>query len=224
MEFFIDNKAIEAKFEEIFKKISILRNGETHHEMKKFGLNYQKSLGVTVVNLRELAAKYEQNHLLAHKLWVKEFRETRIVATLLEEPEKVENVQLERWFQDMESNELYEQISMNLLINLPNIHQLLQEWLQSGNYKKVVCAVLVLGRMALLKRKEDIIELVNFVELVPENIDENYLKNQVKRSLGKIVRLNKELADKISTRVNHLKNKDENWQNVWDDLQYELEL
>ncbi|MGQ1908702.1 DNA alkylation repair protein [Marinifilum sp. RC60d5] len=224
MEFFIDNKDTEAKFKEIFKKISILRNGETHHEMKKFGLNYQKSLGVTVVNLRELAAKYEQNHLLAHKLWVKEFRETRIVASLLEEPEKVETAQLERWFQDMESNELYEQISMNLLIHLPNIHQLLQDWLQSGNYKKVVCAVLVLGRMALLKRKEDIIGLVNFVEFIPENIDENYLKNQVKRSLGKIVRLNKELADKISTRVNQLKNKDENWQEVWDDLQYELEL
>nr|WP_320118218.1 DNA alkylation repair protein [uncultured Marinifilum sp.] len=224
MEFFIDNKATEALFEEIFKKISILRNGETHHEMKKFGLNYQKSLGVTVVNLRELASKYEQNHLLAHKLWVKEFRETRIVATLLEEPEKVENVQLERWFRDMESNELYEQISMNLLINLPNIHQHIQDWLQSKNYKKVVCAVLVLGRMALLKRKEDIIGLVNFVELIPENIDETYLKNQVKRSLGKIVRLNKELADKISFRVKQLKNKDENWQDVWDDLQYELEL
>jgi len=78
--------------------------------------------------------------------------------------------------------------------------------------------------MALLKRNEDIHWLAKHIELIPNNIDENYLRNQVKRSLGKLVRLNTNLADRISTKVQNLKSKDENWQDVWNDLQYELEL
>jgi len=224
MEFFIDDKQIEDQFQEIFKKTQVLRNGETHHEMKKFGLNYQKSLGATIVNLRELAAGYKANHLLAHKLWTKEYRETRILATLLENPQEVSPEQLSRWFEEMESNEMLEQASMNLFVNLPDIHELLPAWLQSGNFRKVVCAILVLGRMALLKRNEDIHWLAKHIELIPNNIDENYLRNQVKRSLGKLVRLDTDLADRICTKVQNLKSKDENWQDVWNDLQYELEL
>jgi len=101
---------------------------------------------------------------------------------------------------------------------------LLPAWLQSGNFRKVICAILVLGRMALLKRNEDIHWLAKHIELIPNNIDENYLRNQVKRSLGKLVRLDTDLADRICTKVQNLKSKDENWQDVWNDLQYELEL
>lgn len=224
MEFFIDNSEIEKQFQEIFKKVMILRNGETHHEMSKYGLKYQKSLGVTIVNLRELASCYKKNHLLAHKLWTKGFRETKILASLLDEVQEVNKEQVERWFTEMDSNELLEQVSMNLLLNLPDISQYIKVWLQSKNYKKVLCAIMVLGRIAMLKREEDHALLYDSIDLIPENIDELYLRNHLKRTLGKIVRVNVIFADKITLKVKELMSKDENWQDVWADLKYELEL
>jgi 3-methyladenine DNA glycosylase AlkD len=224
MEFFIDDKETEVIFQEIFKKVQVLRNGETHHEMKKYGLNYQKSLGATIVNLRELANEYSKDHLLAHKLWTKEFRETRILASLLEEPEKVKEEQINRWFDEMNSNELIEQVSMNLFLNMPNIYELIPKWLQSENYRRVLCAVIISGRLAMKKDEVKIDELFKFIEIIPTNIDEFYLRNQLKRSLGKMVRLNKEIANRICELVHGLRAKDENWQEIWDDLQYELEL
>lgn len=224
MEFFIDDKETEAVFQEIFKKVQILRNGETHSEMKKYGLNYQKSLGATIVNLRELASGYSKDHLLAHKLWTKAFRETKILASLLEEPEKVNEDQINRWLDEMDSNELIEQVSMNLFMNMPNVYELIPEWLQSENYRRVLCAVIISGRLAMKKDEVKPGELFNFVEMIPGNIDEFYLRNQVKRSLGKMVRVNKEIADTICDKVRGLRAKDENWQEVWDDLQYELDL
>lgn len=224
MEFFIDDKETEAVFQEIFKKVQILRNGETHHEMKKYGLNYQKSLGATIVNLRELASGYSKDHLLAHKLWTKAFRETKILASLLEEPEKVNEDQINRWLDEMDSNELIEQVSMNLFMNMPNVYELIPEWLQSENYRRVLCAVIISGRLAMKKDEVKHRKLFNFVEMIPSNIDEFYLRNQVKRSLGKMVRVNKEIADTICDKVRGLRAKDENWQEVWDDLQYELDL
>jgi 3-methyladenine DNA glycosylase AlkD len=224
MEFFIDNSEIEKQFQEIFKKVMILRNGETHHEMSKYGLKYQKSLGVTIVNLRELASCYKKNHLLAHKLWTKGFRETKILASLLDEVQEVNEEQVERWFTEMDSNELLEQVSMNLLLNLPDISQYIKVWLESKSYKKVLCAIMVLGRIAMLKREEDHALLYDSIDLIPENIDELYLRNHLKRTLGKIVRVNVIFADKITLKVKELMSKDENWQDVWADLKYELEL
>ena len=224
MEFFIDDKETEAVFQDIFKKVQTLRNGETYHEMKKYGLNYQKSLGATIVNLRELASEYSKDHLLAHKLWTKAFRETKILASLLEEPEKVTEEQINRWFDEMDSNELIEQVSMNLFLNMPEVYDLIPEWLQSGNYRRVLCAIIISGRLAMKKDEVKVSELFKFVEIIPTNIDEFYLRNQLKRSLGKMVRINKEIADKICDKVHELRVKDENWQEVWDDLQYELDL
>lgn len=39
-----------------------------------------------------------------------------------------------------------------------------------------------------------------------------------------MVRLNDEISNRIVMRVSDLKSKDENWKEVWDDLQYELNL
>ena len=224
MEFFIDDNETEAIFQDIFKKVQVFRNGETHQEMKKYGLNYQKSLGATIVNLRELAAEYSNNHLLAHKLWTKGFRETKILATLLEEPTKVSEEQFIRWFDEMDSNELIEQASINLFLYHPNVYSLITEWLQSGNYRRVLSAVIIIGRLAMKKDEARTDELEKIIEIVPRNIDEFSLRNQLKRSLGKMVRLNKELADKICILVHELRPNDENWQEIWDDLQYELDL
>lgn len=224
MEFYIDDKEVEEIFQQIFKEVMIFRNGETHHEMRKFGLQYQKSLGATIVNLRELAAQYENNHLLAHKLWTKEFRETKILATLLEEANEVNAEQLERWFSEMDTNELLEQACMNLFVNLPKVEEYIFIWLKSEEYRKVICAVMTLRHLAMHKELQNRISFENLIVFLPTNIDEQYLRNQLKRCLGKLVRLNKNLAEGITQTVRDRKAGDENWQEVWDDLKYELEI
>lgn len=224
MDFFIDNPETEQLFQEIFKKIQILRNGETHQEMKNFGLNYQKALGATIVNLREIGKQYQQNHLLAHKLWTKGFRESKILASMLEEPDKVTEDQLERWFAEMDSNELLEQASMNLFQHLPNISDLVIDWMKSGNSAKQVCAVMTVGRIAMVNQEMKDQLFVDFINLLPSNFSDNYLMNQVKRTLGKIVRKGEPLVSHVVSMVDERKKSDTNWSEIWDDLKYEIEL
>ena len=224
MDFFIDNIETEQLFQEIFKKIQILRNGETHHEMKKFGLNYQKALGATIVNLREIGEKYQQNHLLAHKLWTKGFRESKILASMLEEADRVTEEQLERWFEEMDSNELLEQASMNLFQHLPNIQDLVLTWMKSDNASKQVCAVMTVGRIAMRNQTEQDQMYSDFIDLLPQNFADNYLMSQVKRTLGKIVRKGNPLLDRVVSLVDERKKKDMDWSDIWDDLKYEIDL
>ncbi len=224
MDFFIDNTETEQLFQEIFKKIQILRNGETHHEMKKFGLNYQKALGATIVNLREIGGEYQKNHLLAHKLWTKGFRESKILASMLEEPDKVTEEQLERWFEEMDSNELLEQVSMNLFQHLPNIQDLVVEWMKSANFSKQVCAVMTVGRIAMRNQEEQDKIYFDFIDLLPQKFADNYLMNQVKRTLGKIVRMGEPLVAQIVSLVEERKKNDTDWSDIWDDLKYDIDL
>lgn len=224
MEFFIDDRETEDLFQQIFKEIQLLRNGEIHQEMNKFGLNYEKSLGASIVNLREIGKRYQKDHLLAHKLWTKGYRESKIVASLLEEPEKVTPEQLERWFKEMESNELMQQVSMNLFQFLPNRNDLLLEWMKSDDASKIVCAVMTAGRMAMFDKDSDDQIYMDLIDLLPEKSDDKYFMNQLKRTLGKIVRRGGEVKTKVVNLVTNLKDKDEQYAEIWDDLKYELQI
>ena len=164
-------------------------------------LNYQKSLGATIVNLREIGNAYSKDHLLAHKLWTKGFRETKIVATLIEEPLKVTKEQLERWFVDLDSNELLEQASMNLFQYLPTINELVKEWMRSDSRAKQLSAVMVVGRLAMNKNEERESLFIDFIELLPKKFEDAYFLNQVKRSLGKMVRRGDVVVSKSALSV-----------------------
>ena len=79
MNILMDDPATEKIFQEILGKIRLRMNGETVALMKSLGLNYKVNWGASVISLRELAKQYEKNHLLALKLWNKQWRETMIL-------------------------------------------------------------------------------------------------------------------------------------------------
>jgi len=222
MEFFIDDENIEKQFQELFKEVLQLRNGEVHSEMKKYGLNYQKALGASVVNLKELAKRYEQNHLLAQKLWGKGFRESRIMASLLEKPDEASQKQLKRWIDEADSNELLEQLCMNLLIALPNLDEHLLAWIKSVEEKEQLCATMTIGRLALIDKDRGDAVFENFMNGLPANFQHSYLIKQLPRAIGKIARRNGNLQKLVFSNIQKLKVVDDKWLEVYEELQAEF--
>ena len=222
MEFFIDDENIEKQFQELFKEILNLRNGEVHSEMKKYGLNYKNALGASVVNLKELAKQYEKNHLLAQKLWGKGFRESRIVASLLEIPEEANEQQLKRWIEEADSNELLEQMCMNLLIALPDLNSRLTSWVKSEEEKEQLCATMTIGRLALIDKERGDQVFDAYLKNLPSSPNHPYLIKQLPRALGKIARRNKNLQDLTFSTIVELKKTDDKWLEVFEELQAEF--
>tara|TARA_R110001583_G_scaffold19334_5_gene75707 strand:+ start:1563 stop:2243 length:681 start_codon:yes stop_codon:yes gene_type:complete len=222
MEFFIDDENIEKQFQELFKEILNLRNGEVHSEMKKYGLNYKNALGASVVNLKELAKRYEKNHLLAQKLWGKGFRESRIVASLLEAPEDANEQQLKRWIEEADSNELLEQMCMNLLIALPKLDSQLISWIKSEEEKEQLCSTMTIGRLALIDKERSDASFESYLRCLPKHPEHSYLVKQLPRALGKIARRNGSLKDLTFSNVIELKKTDDKWLEVFEELQAEF--
>lgn len=222
MEFFIDDENTEKQFQELFKEILNLRNGEVHSEMKKYGLNYKNALGASVVNLKEVAKRYEKNHLLAQKLWGKGFRESRIVASLLEVAEEANEQQLKRWIEEADSNELLEQMCMNLLIALPDIDSRLVSWIRSEEEKEQLCSTMTIGRLALIDKERGDECFESYLNNLPSSPKHPYLIKQLPRTLGKIARRNESLKDLTFSSIIKLKKTDDKWLDVFEELQAEF--
>jgi hypothetical protein len=69
--------------------------------------------------LRSLAKRIGPNHELALELWQKAVREPRILASLLDEPERVTEAQMDRWAEAFDSWEICDQCCQNLFWRTP---------------------------------------------------------------------------------------------------------
>jgi 3-methyladenine DNA glycosylase AlkD len=71
--------------------------------MARFGIQTGKALGVSSPQLREVARQVGTNHELAQKLWKTGIHEALILASMIDDPEKVSENQMEGWATDFDS-------------------------------------------------------------------------------------------------------------------------
>ncbi|MGQ8337619.1 DNA alkylation repair protein [Sunxiuqinia sp. A32] len=153
MEILIDNPEVEKQFREILARIRGLKNGETVAQMKSMGMVYKISWGASVISLRELAKSYERNHLLALKLWNKQWRETMILATLLDEPDKLTEEQMDFWTKSFETSEIAEQSVANLYAYSKFAFVKALEWCRGKKHLVRHTGVHLMGRLAMVDKK-----------------------------------------------------------------------
>ena len=167
MDYLLDNPDTERLFQEILAKIRPLQNGEVVNSMQKRGVDYKVNYGVSIPLLHLLAADYQKDHLLALKLWNKQWRETMILATLLEEPEEVTAKQMDFWVRNFQSIEIAEQASMNLFSKTRFAYEKAFEYCLSKKLLVKIVGLLIIGRLALTDREAPDEKFDPFFELMP---------------------------------------------------------
>lgn len=149
MDFLLDNKETEKKFRQLLQMIQMRKNGDVADAMKKNGINYKMNWGVSLVELREIARTYSPDHLLALKLWNKQWRETMILATILDEPEKVTEEQMDFRTKGFETAEMAEQASSNLWIQTKFAFAKALEWCRGKKHLVRFTGIHLTGRLAM---------------------------------------------------------------------------
>ena len=74
----------QEKIREIKKQFRLFMNGVVSQSMREKGLDYKLNFGIELPRLKEIAAKFEQNHEVAQALWKENIRECKILAGLLQ--------------------------------------------------------------------------------------------------------------------------------------------
>ncbi len=153
MDFIIDNPETEKDFQQLLRQIKLRKNGDVSISMKKQGIEYKLNWGVSVVELRELARELKPDHLLALKLWNKKWRETMILATLLDEPDKVTEEQMDFWTKSFENREIAEQASANIWVKTKFAFAKAIEWSRGKKHLVRFTGIHLMGRLAITQKK-----------------------------------------------------------------------
>jgi 3-methyladenine DNA glycosylase AlkD len=112
----------------LLRHLMTLSNPHNVAGMARFGIRPARPLGVPMPVLRKLARQDRGNHRLAAELWASGIHEARILACLIDDPQLVNDDQMERWAADFDSWDVCDQCCMNLFRKTTNARQKALEW------------------------------------------------------------------------------------------------
>ncbi|WP_075590337.1 DNA alkylation repair protein [Labilibacter marinus] len=139
MKFYLQDNTAD-KVDDIIKRLNKLMDGDVSSQMKDHGIEYRLNYGASIVWLRSLAKKYRYDNELADRLWQRDIRETMILASMVADSSFDINAMLEEWSVLIDSNEISEQLGVNLLWRIDNVELLCRRWLKDSNKYKNAAA------------------------------------------------------------------------------------
>ena len=153
MDFILDNNNSEKNYQALLSKVKLLRNGDIADAMKRSGIEYKMNWGVSLVILRQMAKEFEPDHLLALKLWNKQWRETSILATMLDQPQEVREEQMDFWTKNFESSEIAEIASTHLWVKSKFAFIKALEWCRGKKHLVRFTGIHLVGRLAITDKQ-----------------------------------------------------------------------
>ena len=117
-----------ASVEEILEKLEARARPDQLEGMARYGMVAERRLGVSVPNMRKIAKELGKDHKLALELWKTGIPEARIVAAMIDQPEKLIERQMEEWVKDINSWDVCDQVCMNLFEKTPLAWKKILAW------------------------------------------------------------------------------------------------
>jgi hypothetical protein len=204
MEYLLDDPVSEKVYQELLRRVKTLKNGEVSDSMTKRGVIYKLNLGASVISLQQLAGEYAPDHLVALKLWNKQWRETMILATLLEKPEEVTENQMDFWVSQIQQVEIAEQAAMNLFSKTPFAWEKAVEYCLAKKTLSKITGLLMMGRLALTDRSAANEKFEAFLELFPPLAKDVQLSLVFRRVFVQIAMRNLDLYELALRQANLL--------------------
>ena len=204
---------IEMEFDQIIQEFERLSDVDFAQNMKKFGIRYVKSYGLRLPQIRKVAKQCGKNHDLALKLWDHGYHETYLMATLVEESEKVSSKQLNDWVNTFYSWDLVDQACINLLRFIPEARENIFIWCDSDEEFVKRTAFSLIAVLAVHEKESDFEIYFDIIEEASKD-NRNFVKKSVNwaiRQIGKIDLENNRKALDLAYEILEIDNKASKW-------------
>ena len=201
------------EFDQIIQEFERLSDVDFAQNMKKFGIRYVKSYGLRLPQIRKVAKQCGKNHDLALKLWDHGYHETYLMATLVEESEKVSSKQLNDWVNTFYSWDLVDQACINLLRFIPEARENIFIWCDSDEEFVKRTAFSLIAVLAVHEKESDFEIYFDIIEEASKD-NRNFVKKSVNwaiRQIGKIDLENNRKALDLAYEILEIDNKASKW-------------
>lgn len=114
---------------EILRRLASRPDPKAVEGMARFGIVANKVYGGwSTPDLKKLAREIGHDHALAQELWASEIHEARALATLVDEPKKVTERQMNQWAKDFDNWAICDGACINVFRYTRFAHQKCREW------------------------------------------------------------------------------------------------
>jgi 3-methyladenine DNA glycosylase AlkD len=96
--------------------------------LKRFGITATNALGVSMANVQALAKRLGRSHELAGALWATGCYEARLLASYVDEPERVTPAQMDRWCRDFDNWGICDTVCFVLFDRTPHAWAKVEQW------------------------------------------------------------------------------------------------
>jgi len=204
------------QLEEILRKLKSMLNPKAVDGMARFGINPENTYGVSVPNLRMMAKEISRNHVLAQQLWSSGIHEARILASMIDVPEKVTEKQMETWVKDFASWDVCDQCCSNLFDKTEFAYQKAVEWSKRNEEFVKRAGFVLMATLSVHDKKANDAEFLKFLPIIErESVDDrNFVKKAVNWALRQIGKRNVDLhkkAIKTAREIQRLDSKSARW-------------
>ncbi|MGB2959575.1 MAG: DNA alkylation repair protein [Bacteroidota bacterium] len=207
-----DNLSVETLLKELRKAA---RPGEVAG-MARFGIVGEGRLGVRVPDIRRIAKKTGRNHRLALGLWRSGIPDARILASMVDEPEKVTERQMDAWAGDFDSWDMCDQVCMNHFDRTPHAWKKVREWSKRDEEFVRRAAFALVACLAWHDKETPDREFIRLLPLIKRGAtdERNLVKKAVSWALRHIGKRNAELnrvAIETAREIRRLDSRSARW-------------
>ena len=195
------------EYDEIIQELEALSSPQDVEGMARFGINPKKTYAVRIPELRKIAKKAGKNHKLAARLWGAGYRETRILACMIEDPKQVTSDQMDLWAAEFDYWEICDQCCMKLFRLTPFAYQKVFQWSESKEEFEKRAAFALIAVLAVHDKNAPDEKFEQFFPLIIKEStdDRTYVKKAVNWALRHIGKKNISLNKKAIVVANEIK-------------------
>jgi len=203
-------------YHEIIQKLESLSSPEDVEGMARFGISPEKTYAVRIPDLRKIAKTVGKDHHLAAQLWKAGYRETRILACMIDDPKQLTSEQMDRWTSEFDYWEICDQCCMKLFRMTPYAYEKVFQWSQrKGEFVKRAAFTLI-AVLAVHDKKAADEKFEQFFPLIIREATDNrnYVKKGVNWALRHIGKRNIELNKKaiiVAGEIQKIHSKSAKW-------------
>ena len=174
--------------------------------LPRYGIDAPKAFGVSVANLHKLAKITGRNHEFALALWETGWYEARMLASLVDEPERVTPAQMDKWCRDFDNWGICDTVCFKLFDRSPHAYKKVEQWAKRRDEFVKRGAFALMASLALHDKEAPDDRFVKWFPLIEQgaNDERNFVKKGVSWALRGIGKRNPKLkaaAIKVAQRL-----------------------
>jgi 3-methyladenine DNA glycosylase AlkD len=205
-----------ASAEDVLERLKKKARPDQLEGMARFGMAVEQRLGVSIPDLRKLAKELGQDHKLALKLWKTGIAEPKLLAAMIDDPNKLTEEQMEDWVKDIDSWDVCDQVCTNLFEKTPLAWKKIIDWSEREEEFVKRTAFALIACLAWHDKKASDEKLIELLPVIMRGAtdERNFVKKAVNWALRNIGKRNlnlNEAAINTAKEIQQLDSKAARW-------------